>query len=98
MAIWKSHVVKRLFMLKPGEALVDAEEDLLAQVLGERGVAADEPEDVVVDRSLVGAHQLSECFRVAPARSSQLFGIRLWDRHKFVTIQPIRPKRQDSVR
>ena len=37
---------------EPGQALVDAEEDLLRQILGQRPVA-DEAQDVVVDRPLV---------------------------------------------
>ena len=37
------------------QPLEDAQEDLLRQVLGERAVA-DEPQHVVEDRHLVGAH------------------------------------------
>ena len=44
---------------EPRQALEDAEEDLLRQILGERPVA-DEPQDVVEDRRLVGAHDQRE--------------------------------------
>ena len=39
---------------EPRQALVDAQEDLLRQILGQRPVA-DEAQDVVEDRHLVGA-------------------------------------------
>ena len=49
---WKSQVVKRDRSEKLEQALVDAQEHLLRQVLGEAAVA-DEPQHVVVDRLLV---------------------------------------------
>src|SRR5262249_59029700 len=40
---------------EPREPLEDAEEDLLRQILGQ-GAVADEAEDVVEDRHLIGPH------------------------------------------
>ena len=51
-----------------GQALEDAEEDLLRQVLGERPVAADEAEDVVVDRRLVRPDDQGKRALVTPLR------------------------------
>ena len=49
---WNSHVVNRERSEKLAQALVDPQEDLLRQVLGEAAVA-DEAQHVVVDRLLV---------------------------------------------
>ena len=49
---WNSHVVNRERQREARQALVDAQEDLLRQVLGEVAVA-DEAQDVVVDGLLV---------------------------------------------
>ena len=49
---WKSQVVNLQRSENFGQALEDAEEDLLRQILGERPVA-DEPQHVVEDRRLV---------------------------------------------
>ena len=51
---WKSQVVNLRAERELRQALEDAEEDLLRQVLGQRAVA-DEPQHVVEDRRLVGA-------------------------------------------
>ena len=53
------------------QALVDAEEDLLRQILGERPVAAHEPEHVVEDGRLVGADDERERSLVAALRFPQ---------------------------
>ena len=53
------------------QPLVDAEEDLLRQVLGERAVAADEPEHVVEDRRFVGAEDQGERSFVSALRLSK---------------------------
>ena len=58
------------------QALEDAEEDLLRQVLGERPVA-DEPEHVVEDRRLVRPDDQREGALVTPLRFAQNPEIRL---------------------
>jgi hypothetical protein len=67
--------------VEPGKALIDAQEDLLAQVLGQGPVAADDAQDVVEDRPLVLPHDRRECRLVAPLRSRQQGHVRLGDRH-----------------
>ena len=61
------------------EALVDAEEDFLRQILGERPVP-DEPQDVVVDRHLVGAHDDREGAFITTLCLPQDPEVRLWQR------------------
>src|SRR5829696_8001439 len=63
------------------QALVDAEEDLLRQVLGERSVS-DEAEHVVVDRNLVGAQNQREGTLIAPLGLPQYAEIRLSQRQE----------------
>jgi hypothetical protein len=53
------------------QPLVDAQEDLLRQVLGQRAVPADEPEDVVEDGGLVGAEDEGERSLVSALRLSK---------------------------
>ena len=69
------------------QALVDAEEDLLRQVLGERAVA-DEPEDVVEDRRLVRADDEREGPLVTSLGLPQDAEIRLWQRQVGGSIAP----------
>src|SRR5439155_19253669 len=61
------------------QALEDAEEDLLRQILGERAVA-DHAQDVVVNRNLVGADNEREGSFIAPLRLPQYAMIRLGQR------------------
>ena len=61
------------------QALEDAEEDLLRQVLGERPVA-DQPQHVVEDRHLVGAHDDREGALITTLCLPQDAEIRLWQR------------------
>jgi hypothetical protein len=59
------------------QALEDAEEDLLRQILGERPVSAYEPEHVVEDGRLVSAQDEREGSLVTPLRLPQDAEIRL---------------------
>ena len=61
------------------QPLVDAEEDLLGQVLGERAVA-DHPQHVVEDRRLVRLEDDREGALVAPLRlaKEEMIGLRKW--------------------
>ena len=52
------------------QRLEDPHEDLLRQILRERAIA-DEPEDVVEDRRLVGAHDQLERALVTPLRPAE---------------------------
>ena len=62
------------------ETLVDAEEDLLRQVLGEAAIAG-EAEDVVVDGLLVRPDDDRESTLVAALRLAQNTEVWLWERH-----------------
>jgi len=75
---WKSHVVN-LERSEARQALVDAEEDLLRQILGERAVS-DQPQDVVVDRHLVGADDDREGAFITTLCLPQDPEVRLWQR------------------
>jgi hypothetical protein len=54
-----------------GRPLVDPQEDLLRQILGEGPVSAHEPEHVVEDGRLVGAKDERESSLVTPLRLPQ---------------------------
>ena len=64
---------------EPREALEDAQEDLLGQILGERTVAH-HPQHVVVDRNLVRAHDDREGAFIASLRLPQDAMFRLGQR------------------
>ena len=64
-ATWKSHVVNSAAEREARQPLVDAEEDLLGQVLGERTVAH-QPQHVVVDGQLVRADDEREGALITP--------------------------------
>ena len=85
---WNSHVVKRERSEKPRQPLVDAEEDLLRQILGQRPVA-DEAENVVVDRPLVGPNDDGERPLVAALGFPEDPEIRLFERQCAASVQPI---------
>ena len=61
------------------EAVVDPQEDVLREVLGQHAIA-DDAQDVVEDRRLVGRHERCERARVALLRSpkSRELGLRQW--------------------
>src|SRR5207342_3551060 len=59
------------------QALEDAEEHFLGQILGQRPVAVDEPEDVVEDRSLVRPQDQCEGALVSALGFAEDSGIRL---------------------
>ena len=65
---------------EPREPLVDAEEDLLRQILGEVPVAR-QPDDVVVDRLLVRSNDDRERALVASLCLAEDAEIGLWERH-----------------
>ena len=64
---------------KRGSPWIDAEEDLLRQILGERAVA-DQAQDVVVDRHLVGADDDREGAFITTLCLPQDSEVRLWQR------------------
>ena len=70
------------------QALVDAQEDLLRQILGERAVA-DEPQDVVVDRPLVGPNDDRERSLVAALCFPKDPEVGLLECQGAASIQPI---------
>ena len=74
---------------KRRQALEDAEEDLLRQILGERPVA-DEPQDVVVDRHLVRAHDDREGALITTLCLPQDPEVRLWQRQESLMIPGLR--------
>ena len=67
------------------QALIDAEEDLLRQVLGECAVA-DKTQDVVVNRSLVGADDQVERAFVAALSFLENSKVGLGERHRRLSI------------
>ena len=64
---------------KPWQSLVDAQEDLLGEILGQRPVA-DHAQHVVVDRCLVGGEDQPEGVLVPALCLAQDFeiGLRKW--------------------
>ncbi len=72
--------MKRQRSEKPGETVVDAQEDVLRQVLGE-GPIADHPQDVVEDRRLVRDDERREGTRVTTLRLAEDRELRLGKWH-----------------
>jgi hypothetical protein len=70
LATWNSHGRERRAQAEAGQVLVDAQQHVLAEVLGQRAVAVDDAQDVGEERRLILLDEQREGAFVTRLRAS----------------------------